>query len=180
MTHIRSFPPIENPQATVLILGSMPGKASLKAYEYYAHPRNAFWSIMGELVSANPNLAYQARMEKLKSAGIALWDVLACCARDGSLDADIVEDSILPNDFKTFFLTHRNISHVFFNGTMAEKCFFKYVLPSLETNAMNFHRLPSTSSAHAGKNYQQKLEAWKIIIQARCCLEILENSSLTG
>ncbi len=163
MTRVRSFPPVENPQATVLILGSMPGKASLLAGEYYAHPRNAFWPIMGELAGADPCLPYLARIDKLKSAGMALWDVLACCVRDGSLDADIVEDSISPNDFRTFFMTHTQIKHVFFNGAMAEKSFNKYVRPNLQANPMNFHRLPSTSPAHASLAYHQKLDAWRTV-----------------
>ena len=160
MHHVSSFPPIENPQASILILGSMPGKASLQAGQYYAHPRNAFWPIMGELVGAVPRLNYPERIGKLRSAGIALWDVLACCARDGSLDANIIEDTISPNDFKHFFSTHMRISHVFFNGGMAEKCFQRYVLPTLEAKPLNFKRLPSTSPAHASMPYAQKLTAW--------------------
>ena len=88
----------------MLILGSMPGSASLRAGQYYAHPRNAFWPIMGDLMDAAPNLPYEARIEILQSEGIALWDVLATCVRDGSLDAEIVEASITANDFKAFFL----------------------------------------------------------------------------
>jgi TDG/mug DNA glycosylase family protein len=161
MTQVRSFPPIENRHARVLILGSMPGKASLRAGQYYAHPRNAFWPIMGELVGAAPSLPYEARIEKLKSAGIALWDVLAACVRDGSLDADIIESSIVANDFNTFLLTHADIRQVFFNGAMAEKCFLKHVRPVLAPTPLVFQRLPSTSPAHASKSYRQKLEAWE-------------------
>jgi len=165
MHHVKSFPPIENPQASILILGSMPGKASLRAGQYYAHPRNAFWTIMGELVGAVPGLSYPERIEKLRSAGIALWDVLACCARDGSLDADIVEDTISPNDFNGFFLRHTQIAQVYFNGGMAEKCFQRYVLPTLEVQPLNFKRLPSTSPAHASMSYAQKLNVWASAIK---------------
>jgi hypoxanthine-DNA glycosylase len=169
MTQVRSFPPIENIHAKVLILGSMPGKASLRAGQYYAHPRNAFWPIMGELVGADPSLPYEARIEKLKSAGIALWDVLAACVRDGSLDADIIEASIVANDFNTFLLTHADITQVFFNGAMAEKCFLNYVRPLLEPKPLVFQRLPSTSPAHASKTYQQKLEAWEDKLKLHGC-----------
>ncbi len=165
MHHVQSFPPIEHPQASILILGSMPGKASLQAGQYYAHPRNAFWPIMGELVGAVPGLSYPERIEKLRSAGIALWDVLAYCARNGSLDADIVEDTISPNNFKRFFLTHTHVSRVFFNGGMAEKCFQRYVLPTLEVQPINFKRLPSTSPAHASMPYAQKLNVWASAIK---------------
>ena len=79
MHHIHSFSPIEDSSATILILGSMPGKESLRAGQYYAHRRNAFWPIMGDLIGANPTLPYEARTQLLKTAGIALWDVLASC-----------------------------------------------------------------------------------------------------
>jgi TDG/mug DNA glycosylase family protein len=78
---VRCLAPVEDANATVLILGSMPGKASLCAGEYYAHPRNLFWHILGELVGAIPTLPYEERTRVLQSAGIALWDVLQLCAR---------------------------------------------------------------------------------------------------
>lgn len=125
MPRIRCFAPIENPAATVLILGSMPGKASLAAGEYYAHPRNAFWAIMGELIGARPDLPYQDRLKILRSSGIALWDVLGSCVRKSSLDSHIEIDSAVPNDFKSFFLRHPNITRVFFIGTKASCHSFK-------------------------------------------------------
>lgn len=113
MPHVQSFPPVEDGAASILILGSMPGKESLRAGQYYAHPRNAFWPIMGDLIGAKPGLPYQTRTQMLKSAGIALWDVLASCKRHSSMDADIDAASICPNDFASFFLKHPNITHVF-------------------------------------------------------------------
>jgi len=165
MPHIQGFPPIENPKATILILGSMPGKESLRTGQYYAHPRNAFWPIMGELTGAVPALSYEARIQKLKSAGIALWDVLASCTRRSSMDADIETGSICANDFAAFFRAHPHIAHVYFNGTMAEQCFRKYVLPTLKARSLHFQRLPSTSPANASISYEQKLAAWRIIGQ---------------
>ncbi|MDO8262447.1 MAG: DNA-deoxyinosine glycosylase [Gallionella sp.] len=171
MPHIQSFPPIENPTATILILGSMPGKESLRAGQYYAYPRNTFWTIMGELAGAAPALPYEARIQKLKSAGIALWDVLASCKRHSSMDADIESDSICPNDFASFFLKHPRITHVFFNGTMAEQCFQKHVQPilkhGLESRPLHCQRLPSTSPANASMSYEQKLNAWRVILPGR-------------
>jgi len=168
MPDIQSFPPIADTTANILILGSMPGKESLRAGQYYAHPRNAFWTIMGELAGAAPALPYETRTEKLKSAGIALWDVLASCTRHSSMDADIEAASICPNDFASFLLKHPNITHIFFNGSMAEQCFRKQVLPLLEPlpgqRSLHFHRLPSTSPAHASMSYQQKLKGWKVIL----------------
>ncbi len=169
MPYIRSFPPIEDVSANILILGSMPGKASLRAGQYYAHNRNAFWDIMGELVGASPALSYEARTRILKSNGIALWDVLASCLRQSSMDNDIEAQSICPNDLAAFLLKHPGITHVFFNGSMAEKCFRKHVLPLLESlhtpRALHFKRLPSTSPAHASMKFSRKLEAWKEILR---------------
>lgn len=167
MSQIQSFPPIENPTAKILILGSMPGKESLRAGQYYAHPRNAFWNIMGELVGARPALPYEARIEKLKSAGIALWDVLASCTRHSSMDADIDADSISVNDLTSFFVEHPGITQVFFNGGMAEQCFRKHVQPLLEHRPLHYHRLPSTSPANASMPYEQKLKAWKATLRTK-------------
>jgi len=167
MPYIHSFPPIADATANILILGSMPGKESLRAGQYYAHRRNAFWSIMGELVGAVPSLPYEARTRMLKSSGIALWDVLASCARHSSMDADIEADSILPNDFVSFFLAHPDITHVFFNGSMAEKCFRIHVQDQLGNRLLHYQRLPSTSPANASVRYGQKLDAWQTILQGR-------------
>jgi double-stranded uracil-DNA glycosylase len=167
MADIRSFPPIADPAANILILGSMPGKESLRAGQYYAHRRNAFWAIMGELVGASPVLPYETRAQKLKFAGIALWDVLASCTRHSSMDADIDAASICPNDFSLFLKNHPHITHIFFNGSMAEKCFRIYVQPMLESQpgqrSLHYQRLPSTSPAHASMTYEQKLHAWMAI-----------------
>lgn len=164
MTRIRSFPPIADEHARILILGSMPGKESLRAGQYYAHPRNAFWPIMGELAGASPALPYEERALRLEQAGIALWDVLASCMRRGSLDADIDPESIHPNDFAAFFEAHPHIERVYFNGTMAEQSFRKHVLPHLSQPPLRMQRLPSTSPANASLRYEQKLEAWKTIL----------------
>lgn len=164
MSAIHCFPPIETAAARVLILGSMPGKESLRVQQYYAHPRNTFWAILGELVGATPALAYDARAEVLKSAGIALWDVLASCTRDGSLDSAIHAASSAPNDFASFFSAHPRITRVYFNGAMAESCFRKLVLPSLAHRPLMYQRLPSTSPANAAIPYQRKLEAWRVIL----------------
>ena len=166
ISHIHSFAPIEDATAKVLILGSMPGKESLKAGQYYAHPRNAFWPIMGDLVGANAVLPYELRVQKLKASNIALWDVLASCKRHSSLDADIDTDSISSNDFGAFFLAHPCITHVFFNGAMAEKCFNKYVELAFDSSLLQLQRLPSTSPANASMTFSQKLNAWKAIKEA--------------
>lgn len=165
MTVVRSFAPVADSNARVLILGSMPGVESLRAAEYYAHPRNAFWRIMGDLVGATPALPYATRMRRLKKAGIALWDVLAACVRTGSLDAAIDQSSIIANDLVSFLAQHPAITHVYFNGATAERCFRLHVQPAIETDALKLLRLPSTSPAHAALSYAEKLRAWRAILK---------------
>jgi len=160
MQHIQSFPPIEKTDARILILGSMPGEASLRAGQYYAHPQNLFWRIMGELLGTEPASPYEQRVQALKSARIALWDVLRSCRRKGSLDSDIDDESLVPNDFAAFFRGHPKISHVFFNGAKAEACYRKHVRPTINTWPIEYLRLPSTSPANASISRERKLEMW--------------------
>jgi len=163
MQHVESFAPIEKADARILILGSMPGEASLRAGQYYAHPRNLFWRIMGELLGTDPALPYDLRVQALKSAGIALWDVLHTCRRKGSLDSNIDQESLVPNDFAAFFRCHPKITHVFFNGTQAEECYRKHVQPVTGIKTIEYLRLPSTSPANASISYERKLEAWRVV-----------------
>ena len=163
MADIRSFPPIAGASARLLILGSIPGKASLEANQYYAHPRNLFWPIMADLLGCGPLPDYASKVQMLLKANIALWDVMKSCFRPGSLDASIAKESIVANDFKAFFGRHPFISHVFFNGAAAEQAFRRLVLPELDGYSLICQRLPSTSPAHAGMTFQQKLDCWRMI-----------------
>lgn len=164
MPYIHSFAPISSPAAHTLILGSMPGKASLLAGQYYAHPQNAFWKIMTTLLGAKERLSYDAKIGLLTSHGIALWDVLKSCTRESSLDSDIVESSIVTNDFESFLKGHPQIGSLYFNGAKAELTFRRYVLPGLAAaNKLHFQRLPSTSPAHASLSFKQKCDAWSAI-----------------
>jgi TDG/mug DNA glycosylase family protein len=165
MSRAYCFAPIEDAAAKVLILGSMPGKASLAAGEYYAHPQNIFWRIMGELVGARPGFPYESRLRILKSCGIAVWDVLESCIRKSSLDSHIEEVSIIPNDFESFFMRHPKVAYVFFNGAKAEQCFLRHVDPLLKSHSLQYQRLPSTSPANAGTPYEKKLNAWRAVMQ---------------
>ncbi|MDE2439648.1 MAG: DNA-deoxyinosine glycosylase [Betaproteobacteria bacterium] len=164
MPQVCSFPPVAASDARVLILGSMPGEASLRAGQYYAHERNAFWRIMGDLIGAGPALPYLARLGRLQAAGIALWDVIADCRRSGSLDADIVKESVRVNHFGGFFAAHSGIDRVYFNGGAAEAHFRRHVLPGLDGRSIRMLRLPSTSPAHAARSYAEKLAAWSVIV----------------
>ena len=163
---IQCFPPIEDSNAEILILGSIPSVKSLEEVQYYGHPRNAFWDIMGELLGFDPLLDYEKRKLILIQNKIALWDVLKGCEREGSLDSAIKSDTVVTNDFKTFFKTHPNIRKVFFNGTKAEAEFRKRVLPEINEiyPDIEYIRLPSTSPAMASMDKSAKLAEWKIAL----------------
>jgi len=155
---VRSFAPIAAPDAHTLILGSMPGVASLEAREYYAHPRNAFWPIMGALFSAGSDLPYAERVARLKASGVAVWDVLQACEREGSLDSNIRAE--LPNDFDSFFAAHPAIRCIGLNGGKAAASFRKHAALYLPSGA-EVHVLPSTSPAHAARSFEVKCDLWR-------------------
>ena len=164
---IRSFGPIAGRDARILILGSMPGRASLAADQYYAHRQNAFWRIVCSLYGIDPASPYEARVRALRASRIAVWDVLRSCVRPGSLDSSIEEEAA--NDFNAFFRRHPGIAHVFFNGAKAEASFRRHVLPAIGTplrdRVISYCRLPSTSPAHASLSYARKLKAWRAILR---------------
>ena len=165
---LRSFAPLARPDATRLILGSMPGKRSLAAQQYYAHPHNAFWPIMAAQFGLDASAPYAERCAALTAAGVALWDVLAACTRQSSLDSDIVEASIKANDFVSFLRAHPAIRAIYFNGARAEQSFVRHVLPGLSAaqQMLPRHRLPSTSPAHACMDFATKRDAWQRVLGA--------------
>lgn len=149
-----------------MILGSMPGVHSLTAGQYYAAPRNRFWPLMGSLLGFDPEVPYGRRLNKLTGAGIALWDVLQSCEREGSLDTSIVESREVPNDFPEFLRSHSNLRAVAFNGQKAAKAFKRPVaLPSRVRDQLDFLRLPSTSAANAGYSLAVLLEEWRAVLR---------------
>lgn len=160
------FNPIARPDAHLLILGSLPGTMSLEKHQYYAQPRNAFWPIMEKLVGASPQLPYARRTAQLTKHKIALWDMCAAGIRPGSLDSDIERDSIEPNDFAGFFLTHPHIQCICFNGAKAAEIYRRLVLPHLlpAYQTIPSQLLPSTSPANAGMSFAQKLALWQAAI----------------
>ncbi|WP_407049567.1 DNA-deoxyinosine glycosylase [Methyloraptor flagellatus] len=148
----------------ILILGSLPGAESLRRQQYYAHPQNGFWRIMGALFGAGPVLGYPARLDRLMAAGVALWDVCAEAEREGSLDAAIRAPRA--NDLAGFLSLHGGVEVVGLNGGTAAKLFDRLVAPTLgdtlpASRAIRIARLPSTSPAHARMRLEEKVDRWR-------------------
>ncbi len=155
---IVAFPPIISAHAHTLILGTMPGVRSLTANQYYAHPQNQFWRFMGDIYGAGPELPYEQRVQILKDKGISVWDVVHACEREGSMDADIREETV--NDFEGFYRENPGIRRVVFDSLTAEAIYKKRVLPRL-TRDISYARVPSPSPAHARLRYEDKLALWR-------------------
>jgi hypoxanthine-DNA glycosylase len=153
------FPAVARPDARILILGSLPGQRSIAAQQYYAHPQNAFWPIMAELIGARGS--YADRCRRLIDCRIALWDVLESALRPGSLDADIRLPTSSCNDFGRFFATHGHLVRIGFNGRKAAQVFSSRVAEELDCGAFERVVLPSTSPAFASMPYAEKLGHWR-------------------
>jgi hypoxanthine-DNA glycosylase len=165
MTAVQSFAPIIGTKPRVIVLGSMPGVASLEAVQYYAHPRNAFWPIMGELLGFDHEVDYVTRIQQIESRPIILWDSLKACYRPGSLDSKIDDATAEANDFPWLLRQHPEIRAILFNGATSEKYFRKLALPLLSTpDNLDLIRMPSTSPANAGMSFEQKLAAWRRLL----------------
>lgn len=164
MSLISGFPPVVSTDAKVLILGSMPGQASLDATQYYAHPRNAFWPIICQLFNVTREIDYEQRLALLQKNRIALWDVMRHCVREGSLDSSIEQSSVVANNFAGLFSDYPSIHYLFFNGTQAEVTFKRHVSGTLPDEvSFEMQRLPSTSPAHAAISFEQKLAQWQCV-----------------
>jgi double-stranded uracil-DNA glycosylase len=164
---VQSFAPVIAPGCHTLILGSMPGERSLAVAEYYGHPRNAFWPIMGQLFGFSVALSYGERLGKLNDAGIALWDVMASCEREGSLDTAIVAGSITPAAIPELLEKYPGIQRIVLNGTAAATVFRKHIAPKLAAANLRCTVLhaPSTSPAHASMRQEEKLRVWESLLQ---------------
>jgi len=166
---LQGFSCIARRDARLLILGSMPGQASLDQDQYYAHPRNSFWYIMGQLFGAGPECSYAQRLEILQQEHIALWDVVHRCARKGSLDADIEHDTVEPNNLQGLFDQCTDIRHVFFNGRKAAELYRRMIEPSLVMPyTISYLTLSSTSPAHASLDREGKLLQWLYLKNCLC------------
>ncbi len=157
--YARGFDGLVGPAPRVLILGSLPGQASIDAARYYAHPRNAFWPIVLGALGHDETLPYSDRIDLIKASGIALWDVLAAAERPGSLDANIVASSEQANDIAGLLAHEPRIQTVLLNGGKAARAFRRHV--SLDhLGPIDCQQLPSTSPAYAAMSLADKRWHW--------------------
>ncbi|MBX3477628.1 MAG: DNA-deoxyinosine glycosylase [Brevundimonas sp.] len=157
MTRKTHFPPIVDDRTRVLILGSLPGEASLKAGRYYAHPRNGFWRLTGAVIGRDLQaMDYEARLAALGAAGIGLWDVVASAERAGSLDAAIRSPQAA--DLRALVAGLPGLRAAAFNGGAAARLGMR----QLAGAAIPLLALPSSSPAHA-RPFAGKLEGWSVL-----------------
>jgi double-stranded uracil-DNA glycosylase len=154
----RSFPPIVDTQARILVLGTLPGEESLRRGEYYAHPRNLFWPIIFALFGEPPALSYTERLAFLTAHRIAAWDVCELGERERSADTTIRLER--PNGIDRLLDQHPLIRAVAFNGTTARRLYDRHFD---RRAALTYLALPSTSPAHATIDFPAKLARWTVL-----------------
>jgi len=185
---IQSFKAICDEKTHTIILGTMPGVASLGAHQYYAHKRNALWPIVIAGIKNVPvdyalhgQYSYEQKIMLLKQAGFGLWDVLAECERAGSLDSRIQAETVIVNDFSVLIDRCSRLSALVFNGKTAHRLFFRHVKPQLEglnysvdnhaiksivdnRVSISLCTMPSTSPAMASITLEQKSAQWQTVL----------------
>ena len=154
----KAFPPIVDENATVLILGTMPGEMSLELHQYYGHKANQFCPLVFGVFNLPVPVKYEDRVHFLHQAGIAVWDVLSECKRHGSSDSAIKEE--VANDFTAFYKKYPGIRSVFWDSLTAQKLYIKHVG---RTQGIHYHLLPSPSPRYAKMSFADKLQRWKKI-----------------
>ncbi|MEJ2043948.1 MAG: DNA-deoxyinosine glycosylase [Reinekea sp.] len=160
MSAIESFAAVSGERPRILILGSIPGVASLNAVQYYAHPRNAFWSIMAAYFGFSASLGYAERLMQLQKNGVALWDVLQRCERPGSLDSAIKQETIEVNPIDQLVTECPSLKGILLNGGKAGKEFNK-AFPELAAHPdIKVRIMPSTSPAYAAMPMAEKTKRW--------------------
>jgi hypoxanthine-DNA glycosylase len=157
---LQGLPPVIGRQTRLVLLGSFPGAASLAAGQYYAHPRNQFWPLLSALLDEDlVGLGYRQRLERLRARGVGLWDVIAECEREGSLDSDIREARY--NDLASLRRRAPQLRAVAHNG--GESARAMRVTGQL---GLQVYRLPSSSPANASWSFERKLAAWRAVFDA--------------
>lgn len=163
----QGFAPVWRADARILILGSLPGAASLAATEYYAHPRNQFWPLMQALFAVDAAAPYETRLAQLQDAGVALWDLLESAVRPGSLDSAIVAGSMQINDLAALISQLPHLQTIALNGAKAAQLLARYQKSQpwpAHVRHLRILALPSSSPAHAALNFSQKLQQWQVML----------------
>lgn len=157
---LQGLAPVWDEGVRVLVLGSFPGAASLQAAQYYAHPRNAFWPVMAALLDEADMAArpYSERLRGLLAHRVGLWDAVASCRREGSLDTAIADAA--PSDLPSLLPRLPALRAVACNGALAHR----ETLALLGDPGVPVLRLPSTSPAHAGMKLADKIDAWRVAV----------------
>lgn len=155
MTRLEGLPPVVSARTRLVVLGSFPGAASLAAQQYYAHPRNHFWPVLGAIWGIDlAGMPYPRRLDELRRRGVGVWDAYAACRREGSLDSAI--EAAEPNDLASLKTLAPQLCAVAHNG--GESARSMAITRALGIEVL---RLPSTSPANASWSFERKLEAWR-------------------
>ncbi|MCU0958246.1 MAG: DNA-deoxyinosine glycosylase [Hydrogenophaga sp.] len=154
MTRLRGLEPVIDGNTRLLVLGSFPGVASLRSQQYYGHPQNQFWKIVGSLWNMPLSaMDYPLRLDTVRACGLGIWDVYAACEREGSLDADIRSPEL--NDFEGVRHSCPRLQAIAHNGGES----YRHARHT-RTLGLPVYRLPSTSPANASWSFERKREAW--------------------
>lgn len=164
---LQGLAPVLSPATRLVILGSFPGVASLRAQQYYGHPQNQFWRLLAALLTDDATALVQApyaeRLRWLLAQGLGVWDVYASCQREGSLDSAIRAPVL--NDLAYLRVHCPHLAALAHNGGESYR-------HARHTRALGFpvYRLPSSSPAHASWSFERKLDAWREVLQHAGCL----------
>ena len=179
MNLLQGLPPVIDRHTRLLVLGSFPGVASLRARQYYGHPQNHFWKILGALWDLPLSTApYTERLDALLRHRLGVWDVYQACEREGSLDADIRQGAL--NDFNRVREACPGLVAVAHNGGESHRHAPKVAAAlgarlasnsdldepfAVQQGQVLVHRLPSTSPANASWSFERKLQAWEAVFR---------------
>jgi hypoxanthine-DNA glycosylase len=156
---LQGLGPVAGENTRLVVLGSFPGMASLAAQQYYGHPRNHFWPIVSTIwgIDLMP-LSYAQRIEAMRARGLGLWDVYACCEREGSLDSAIEHAEF--NDLASLKVIAPRLQAIAHNGGESARG-----IKHTQSLGVAVHRLPSTSPANASWSFERKLAAWRAVFE---------------
>jgi len=160
VTRLLGLPPVIGPQTRLLVLGSFPSVASLRAQQYYGHPRNHFWPILSALWGVDLlALPYEQRLAEVRRRGLGIWDVYAACRREGSLDSAIEAPEL--NDLASLRMRAPALQALAHNGGESARA-----MRFTRALGLPVHRLPSTSPANASWSFERKLAAWRAVFES--------------